>query len=512
MLKLDIDKKYLVNYTLISVLIASFYILFGHELSKLLEGLIIFKTDVSKSLILMVVYFLLFVLVTFIYNKYSGQVASIVVTEKASQLLDSIDVNSKRESESILNALFVHLEKYRPYQMSFIPTVVLTTTKVVAIIAVLFFIEPIAAIILLTTAPFIPLFYILVGLKTEDEALTQATEFDEMGTLFLNLVRGKDTVKFTNAEKEANDTLETSNENFLATTMHILKYAFQSTLMLEFITILGIGLTALEVGLRIIIFENITFYQSFFVLLMAPEFYASLKVMGTEFHNGKLADGHLEKFNESIKPKAREYRIFGDKLQLKNITLKTDRELLKNVTLNFNDTGLIAITGKSGVGKTTLLNSIGGLKPVESGEIIIPHDDFGYISDDLYLSDVTFKEYFENVDDESIIKELKDLNLYTSIMSLDDGLNTLIVNNNVPLSGGEIVRLKLARVLLLKPKIILMDEPTEFLDEETETVVLEHLKELKKTHLIITVVHKEKLLNIADTHIKMTNETLEVSA
>src|SRR5699024_1247171 len=294
-LKLDIDKKYLVNYTLISVLIALLYILFGHELSKLLEGLIIFKTDVSKSLILMVLYFLLFVLVTFMYNKYSGQVASTIVTEKASQLLDSIDVNSKRESESILNALFVHLEKYRPYQMSFIPTVVLTTTKVVAIIAVLFFIEPIAAIILLTTAPFIPLFYILVGLKTEDEALTQATEFDEMGTLFLNLVRSKDTVKFTNAEKEANDTLETSNENFLATTMHILKYAFQSTLMLEFITILGIGLTALEVGLRIIIFENITFYQSFFVLLMAPEFYASLKVMGTEFHNGKLADGHLEK-------------------------------------------------------------------------------------------------------------------------------------------------------------------------------------------------------------------------
>ena len=57
-----------------------------------------------------------------------------------------------------------------------------------------------------------------------------------------------------------------------------------------------------------------------------------------------------------------------------------------------------------------------------------------------------------------------------------------------------------------------MDEPTEFLDEETERVVLEHLKELKKNHLVIAVVHKEKLLDIADTHIKMKNETLEVSA
>src|SRR5699024_12251914 len=110
----------------------------------------------------MVLYFFLFVLVTFMYNKYSGQVASTIVTEKASQLLDSIDVNSKRESESILNALFVHLEKYRPYQMSFIPTVVLTTTKVVAIIAVLFIIEPIAAIILITTTSFIQLFNIFL--------------------------------------------------------------------------------------------------------------------------------------------------------------------------------------------------------------------------------------------------------------------------------------------------------------------------------------------------------------
>ena len=96
-------------------------------------------------------------------------------------------------------------------------------------------------------------------------------------------------------------------------------------------------------------------------------------------------------------------------------------------------------------------------------------------------------------------------------MNLEAGLDTLIINNNVPLSGGEIVRLKLARVLLLRPHIVLMDEPTEFLDDATEEIVLEHLKDLKEHTLIIAVVHRRALLDIADTHIVMRNETLEVS-
>lgn len=510
-MKFDLDRKYIVIYTLISTVVAVSYLLFGHELSKLLENLIINKTTVKTEFIMLIVYFILFFLVTYMYNFYTSKVASQNLTEKAKALARSIHVDSKRDSESILNAIFVHLEKYRPYQESFIPTVVLTVTKVVIIIVALFSIEPVAAIILLTTAPFIPLFYILVGLKTEDEALEQATEFDEMGTLFLNLVRGKDTVTYTNAEREASRALQKSNDKFLSTTMHILKYAFQSTLMLEFITILGIGLTALEVGLRIIIFENITFYQSFFVLLMAPEFYSSLKVMGTEFHNGKIADGHLQKVNESLVAPRKEYREKGESLQLHNVTITTDRDLLKNTSIQFNKSGLIAITGKSGVGKTTLLNTIAGLHPPTTGQVTIQSDDVLYISDDIYLSDTTFRQYFNDLEEDKILNVLQELQLYDSIMNLEAGLDTLIINNNVPLSGGEIVRLKLARVLLLRPHIVLMDEPTEFLDDATEEIVLEHLKDLKEHTLIIAVVHRRALLDIADTHIVMQNETLEVS-
>src|SRR5699024_11740521 len=108
------------------------------------------------------------------------------------------------------------------------------------------------------TASVIPLYYVLDRLRTADESKDRATQFDALATVFLNLIRGKNTVRNTQSGQTVADRLKAFNERYVKDTMDILKYAFQSTLMLEFITILGIGLIALEVGLGIIIFESIT--------------------------------------------------------------------------------------------------------------------------------------------------------------------------------------------------------------------------------------------------------------
>ncbi|MGK9961638.1 hypothetical protein O6233_23395, partial [Salmonella enterica subsp. enterica] len=85
---------------------------------------------------------------------------------------------------------------------------------VTGIIAVLFFIDIYAAAILLFTAPFIPLYYVLVGLQTQEESVKQATRFDNIGTLFLNLIRGKDTVKNTQSRNTVLKRLEEDNKGF----------------------------------------------------------------------------------------------------------------------------------------------------------------------------------------------------------------------------------------------------------------------------------------------------------
>lgn len=516
-MKIDLPKKYVLLYSLIAIISVFCYVVFGHYLSLILESIVM---DESISMTMMItsmsVFFILFILTDKFYGLYTRRLANKRIENTAVNLIDQVNVKTQKESEGMINALLVHLEAYRSYETTFIPTIIKTMVKVTIIIIVLFFIDAYAAMILLFTAPFIPLYYVLVGLQTQEESVNQATRFDNIGTLFLNLIRGKDTVKYTDSKETVISRLESDNKGFVRETMHILKYAFQSTMMLEFITILGIGLVALEIALRIIIFENISFYTAFFVLLLAPEFYNALKVLGTEFHNGKLALGSYEKVEAIVNKPAVDtnYRGQTDKAAViaKKLSIGHDDKLLLNkADFTFKKYGLTAITGESGAGKTTLLRTLLGLHPPVNGQLDVLTSDIGYVSDQVYFSDTTIYDYIaggKHSEDEVIVI-LQKLNLTGSIDNLQNGIHTPIVNHDIPLSGGEIVRLKMARVLIEQPEIIIMDEPTEFLDAETEQLVMKYLEELKETSAIIAVIHRRKLLAIADEHYVMTQGELK---
>lgn len=514
-MKLRFPGKYIFVFSVVSLIVIGCYILFGHYLSTLLSELVVGSGQIQSAWLLwMSVFFLLFIAAKSLYKYWTSKVAHQRIHKMTTNVIGKINDETNKQSESLMNAVFVHIEKYRSYEASFIPAVIETMVKLAAIITVLAFVHLNAAVILLLTAPFVPLYYVLVGLKTRDESAELAGEFDEMGTLFLNLVRGKDTVRNTQSETAVTERLEADNVSFVQNTMAVLKYAFQSSLMLEFITILGIGLVALEIGLQIIVFENISFYAAFFTLLLAPEFYNALKTLGTEFHNGRLAAGHYQKVEEWLgKPeKNTAYRKKSDAAAvLENVSVKVGgRVLLKDVDAVFETPGLTAITGPSGLGKSTLLRSILGLHEPSEGMISVKDENIGYISDQVYFSDTTIYEYVSGgvYSESEVLKILNDLNMMESIQNLEAGIHTEIVNHNIPLSGGEIVRLKMAGVLLRKPPLILMDEPTEFLDAETEQLILEYINQIKDECAIIAVVHRKRLLNIADEHYQLENQTL----
>lgn len=516
-MKINIPAKYLVLYVLMCLGAVSAFILFGHNLSLILEDIVIrASTPDSSPLMWTAVFFMLFAVLTLTYKLVSQRVANKRIESLGRKVLDKIDDQTMKYSESMLNAVFVHLEKYRPFERVFIPTIIQTMVRLGAIIIAMFFIHRNAAFIMIFTAPFVPLYYVLVGLKTADESKAQASQFDALGTLFLNLIRGKNTVRNMQAQRTVTGRLKSFNERYVKETMDILKYAFQSTLMLEFITILGIGLIALEVGLQIIIFESITFYAAFFTLLLAPEFYNALKVLGIEFHNGKLAQGNLEMIEEWLEKEtvAGDYRFQGirdNAIEMRNIKLGYGSEnLLEDAELTVPETGFTAITGPSGIGKTTLLRAIMGLHAPAEGEVHIKDGDIGYISDRVYFSDTTIYDYVSEggYDEESVRNILEALGLMESMENLEEGIHTKIVNHNIPLSGGEIVRLKMARVLVRRPSVILMDEPTEFLDAKTEQLVMSHLEILKESTAIVAVVHRRKLLKIADRHYTLENRRI----
>ncbi len=519
-MKLNMPKKYLILYALMSTLGVSAFIMFGHHLSMMLEDIVMEGAAPGvDGLMWVALFFLLYALMSALYKVVGARVANSRIEALARRVVSTIDDQTRKHSESMLNAIFVHLEKYRPFEKVFIPTVIQTMVKLTVIIAAMFLIHRNAAFIMLFTAPFVPLYYVLVGLRTKDESEAQAAQFDELGTLFLNLIRGKNTVRHTGAEDTVIGKLKQYNESYVRETMHILKYAFQSTLMLEFITILGIGLIALEVGLQIIIFDGITFYAAFFTLLLAPEFYNALKVLGIEFHNGKLSQGHLERIEEWLATdSAREdYRTFdatSDSVVLEGVSLGYGEDmLLEDVDMALPKTGFVAITGPSGIGKSTFIHMLLGLHRPERGTVALSDEDVGYISDEVYFSDTTIHDYVSDgeYEEQEVVHILDQLGLMDSLDNLEKGVHTPIVNHNIPLSGGEIVRLKIARVLIRRPSIILMDEPTEFLDATTEALIMEHLAELKREAAIVAVVHRRKLLNIADRHYTFSNRQITLA-
>ncbi|MFC3389463.1 ATP-binding cassette domain-containing protein [Salinicoccus sesuvii] len=506
-------KKFILLYSVMSAFGVLAFIVFGHYLSVLLDDIVIAgEAPAASGLVWIGVFFLLYALLTFAYRIVGAKVANERIENLTRRVVAKIDDQTRKHSESMLNAIFVHLEKYRPFEKVFIPTVIQTTVKITIIIIAMFFIHRNAALIMIFTAPFVPLYYVLVGLRTKDESEAQAAQFDELGTLFLNLIRGKNTVQYTGSERTVLSRLKHYNEQYVRETMHILKYAFQSTLMLEFITILGIGLIALEVGLQIIIFENITFYAAFFTLLLAPEFYNALKVLGIEFHNGKLSQGNLQRIEAWLESEGdnADYRNFDSShsIELKGVSMGHGGDLLlEGVDLTLPKTGFTAITGPSGIGKSTFIRMLLGLHRPKNGSVALSNTDIGFLSDEVYFSDTTIYEYVSDgeYDEAKVLAVLEKLGLMESLNNLDQGIHAPIVNHNIPLSGGEIVRLKMARVLIRRPKIILMDEPTEFLDATTEEMVMDYLAELKEDAAIVAVVHRRKLLKIADHHYTFSN-------
>lgn len=204
-------------------------------------------------------------------------------------------------------------------------------------------------------------------------------------------------------------------------------------------------------------------------------------------------------------------------------------EVLKNINLQFGNNGFISILGPSGCGKTTLLNILGGLDKIDSGEFIINGvntDTYRSKDWDAYRNNYVgfvFQNFnlinkynvYSNIDLSLRLNGVKRRDRKELIKEALDkvGLNGYENKKAKNLSGGEKQRVAIARAIVNKPKIILADEPTGALDSENSIAVMDILKELSKEHLVILVTHNkelaesysDKIINISDGVIEDSN-------
>ncbi len=203
-----------------------------------------------------------------------------------------------------------------------------------------------------------------------------------------------------------------------------------------------------------------------------------------------------------------------------------EENVLENATFSIEKGDIVAVTGSSGMGKSTLLKLLLGIYPVSGGNMYIYNNvekipvgantrcAFCYVPQGNMIISGTVGDniaFFDENADESKIREAARLAcILDYIDSLPDGMNTILGEGGAGLSEGQIQRLAIARAIYAGSPVILLDEATSALDEETEAKILANIKSLEdKTCIIIT--HRPQALNIANKRINIENAAVEVT-
>ncbi|MEA3321601.1 MAG: thiol reductant ABC exporter subunit CydD [Bacillota bacterium] len=438
-----------------------------------------------------------------------------------------VQASLKGQSGQKVSVMMDAVDEIDPYFSRYVPQVIQSSIIPIMILIAAFSQHVNTGLIILITAPFIPIFMIVVGLKTKKKSEEQMDKLNAFSGTFLDTLQGLTTLKLFGRSARQQQTIEDSSLSFRDATMEVLRIAFLSSLMLEFISMLAIGLIALEVGLQLVVFENVTFFTAFFVLVLAPEFYLYLKELGSAFHTGRGSMGAAKKVTDELAEE--EHPIeWGDAalqkeqvppaLQLKNLGFRYGDQgfAIENITVDIQPYTQLALIGRSGAGKSTLLNLMAGLIRPTEGEVLVDgkplfeykekewFDRVSYISQNPYLFSGTITDNIaiggkEEATQEEIRSAAEKAGILPLIESLPEGFGTKIGEAGRGLSGGEKQRLALARAFLKKPSVILFDEPTTGLDLQTERILQASMKELAKTSTVITVAHRLHTIKQADS-------------
>ena len=212
---------------------------------------------------------------------------------------------------------------------------------------------------------------------------------------------------------------------------------------------------------------------------------------------------------------------FEKEIEIKGLsyayTSAKDKIVLKDVNLKIKKNSSVVFSGASGAGKTTLIDIVLGLLKPTKGTVTADGQDIfsnikgwraniSYIPQNIYLSDDTIRNNIafglnENeIDDKKVIEALKKAEIYDFVMSLKDGLNTIIGERGIRISGGQRQRIGIARAFYRNTNIIVFDEATSSLDVDTEKQIFDHIMKMGKDHTVIIVTHHGVNLSKCDEH------------
>ena len=436
----------------------------------------------------------------------------------------------------VLTLTLERVDALDPWFRTLLPTMIAGVVIIPLVLLVTAVVDPLSALLFLVTLPIAPFLLYLIGKATRRASERQWDEMRALTDGFGDLVRAAATLKiFRRVDAEGHHLAQMSH-SFSEASLAVLRLAFVSSFALELITTLSIALIAVSIGLRLMD-GGMTFQAAFFVLILAPQFYQPLREGGIAFHaamDAATAEKSLAPYLDappsitgthdqilsppSVRTEALSYRY-----------PLTDEAVLTDLTLSFPAGKSTVIAGDSGSGKSTLLLLLAGQLSPSEGRITLADGagtehsyDLARLTEETRNALITYvpqephifgASLAENVTlwtrdaaDAEITATLEAAALGDFLRALPEGLHTRLGMGGHPLSAGERHRLGLARALFQDRPIVLLDEVTAGLDEETELCVIDALTAFSHHRTMILTAHRPSLIVWADQVVTLGGE------
>ncbi|RTZ16622.1 cysteine/glutathione ABC transporter permease/ATP-binding protein CydD [Vibrio aquaticus] len=434
--------------------------------------------------------------------------------------------------------LLEQVEDMHDFFARYLPQMSLSVLVPFVILIVVFPVNWAAGLIFLITAPLVPLFMALVGMKAADANRKNFKALQRLSGHFYDRLQSMTTIRLFDRTKAETEVMHGASEVFRTRTMDVLKIAFLSSAVLEFFTSISIALTAVYFGFAFIGELNfgdygagVTLFAGLFILILAPEFYQPLRDLGTFYHAKQQAVGAAESIVEFIETDVEQVRSGDKTLQDgQSITIAANnlevyspegKKLLGPVSFVLNAEQSTALVGPSGAGKTSLINAILGFLPyqgsltinsIERSELDLANwrEKISWVGQNPLLLHGSIRDNItlgkNNVDEATIQNALE--NSFSAEFVNQHGLDYLVSDRSGGLSVGQAQRLALARAMIQGGQFWLLDEPTASLDARSEKLVMQGLEtqvagksSLMVTHQLTPLKNVDQILVMQDGQI-----------
>jgi ATP-binding cassette subfamily C protein CydD len=410
------------------------------------------------------------------------------------------------------------------YFARYLPQLVLACLVPVAVVAFVATIDLESALVMVVTLPLVPLFMMLIGLRTERHTQERWAALVALSSHFLDVLQGLPTLRAFDRAGVQTATIATVGDRHRRATMATLRVSFLSGSVLELAATLGVALVAVLAGVRLVS-GDLGLQAALTVLILAPELYLPLRRLGAEFHASAdglaVAQRMLALLEAPGQTSAAGVRFPASPrrapVRLEGVSFSYPTRpgpVLERVDLELEPSRTLALVGESGAGKSTVAALVLGLLRPTTGRVTVGGVDLVQCRRDAWLRQLAWvpqhpallpASVADNIrlgdrsaTDAAVRDAAKLAGADAFVRALPDGYATVVGDGGRPLSAGQLRRVALARAFLRDAALVVLDEPTADLDQVSAGVVGEAVARLGTRRTVLVIAHRPELIVCAD--------------